>query len=1043
MRKSALSLMVTAAIMGSPLLLSAHTQASTHERASTTARSESVFTLLNVTNVTQWYSNADIELKNTSGQPLDLNGAEIWVTSNKSASINNVWGAPFTVSSPSPNTFVFKHDGTSHVLGNGESIHLLFVLDASNGDYIGKNDVSIEKVVIKNDPALQGKMVITAPSSPHESLNGSSVLIEGESFSETVSVPWGGRFVLDHLQDGDYQVTTLDVKSELGVAQALSPTSTVTVNGDSTVPSIDLQYDAFIHYAALSLAIPALESVSGHLSTNATIRISGSNEIERSVAVPFGGTTEIHKLLDDRQYDLSYTPITVNNVRYQPKKNVGVLLDDEKVTSLTIKLNKKPLESDGFRTVRTRVIDLPKEALPIQLNLVARNGSQRYHYEINQPSFTLPDNVKPGKYDIQIDSVFNGHTRYVYDGKPTVSVKDGSTAMKLKLPFRQAMSLAVKGFPDYVANGTVTNDSEQATTQIGATKVNALFKYAGLSGSGDPGTILPKDTLPLHRTYANAKNASALSGQHVLPVMVVYTANASGGASWTDLVDNELLYKHYATFITQAVAAQEYAAGDGSSPMSFVLNPDFLGELQKNPSHVDDLNRAGAVEVNAQLKRALNYMKTTYGYEPPINVPQFEDTLKGYIASLNFIMNALAKDVTYGWQINLWAVGSANWIHQTDDQANDKGQDVANFVNSLDVYSGVYKPDYIVFDKYERDGFGSEAIANYAYNATSWKRYLSYVKTISNGVASPAMIWQIPGGHMPTQEEGNSLISVNHEASGGSFFMGDARIGSNINNIRAGLLDKSLSPNIYNGSGNVRELLEKDNGYDWSHRAINDLPKSNVFALLWGGGSTTAVVSIGSNGNDKGWLQDKIDAYAQNPTCLVDNQCDGSIWGGEDDEKPSLDNQAPSVSLPTNYQVNSGESVTIHANASDPDGDQLHYQWSVPANLTVLGNSTSDTLVFTAPVTNTNMTFSISLIVSDGALSVYDSTNLKVLGDNGDNGGNDDGICANVAEFIQKQYEPGKQVTYQGNLYQSERWTDGAKTPADLYAGWKLIGSCS
>lgn len=210
--------------------------------------------------------------------------------------------------------------------------------------------------------------------------------------------------------------------------------------------------------------------------------------------------------------------------------------------------------------------------------------------------------------------------------------------------------------------------------------------------------ILAKDELPLHRTYANAQSASDISGHHILPVMVVYTANASGGASWTDLVDDELLYKHYATFITQAI---------------------------------------------------------------------------------------VAEDVTYGWQINLWAVGSVNWIHQTDDQSADKGQEVANFVKSLDVYTGTYQPDYIVFDKYERDGFGSEAIVHYAYNATSWTRYLSYVKTISDGVESPAMIWQIPGNHMPTQGEGNTLINVEHEASGGSYFMGDARIGTDINNVLA------------------------------------------------------------------------------------------------------------------------------------------------------------------------------------------------------------------------------------------------------------------
>lgn len=95
------------------------------------------------------------------------------------------------------------------------------------------------------------------------------------------------------------------------------------------------------------------------------------------------------------------------------------------------------------------------------------------------------------------------------------------------------------------------------------------------------------------------------------------------------------------------------------------------------------------------------------------------------------------------------------------------------------------------------------------------------------------MIWQIPGGHMPTQDEGNTLINVDHEASGGSYFMGDARIGTDINNVRTGLLDKQLNPTTYNGASNVRELLEKDSGYDWSHVAMQDLPKSNVFALLW------------------------------------------------------------------------------------------------------------------------------------------------------------------------------------------------------------------
>lgn len=1039
MKKTTISLMVTAVLMGSPIMATSALGA-TQENIITAAQSESVSATITVPQVDQWYSQAQVDLKNISGQQLDLADAEIWVTSDKDATVNSSWGAPFNVSSPAPNTFVFTHDSTSQILNDGQTAQIFFGLNATNGDYIDGNDVHVEKVIIKNDPALQGKITLQAPSAPHASLAAASILVEGENYSETVSVPWGSSFVLEHLQDGEYQVTAQDVTSEMGIAHASSPTSTVTVDSDATQPSVSVQYDAFIYYATISLTMPALDGITASLTTDATVKAAGTQDVERSLVVPFGGEIDISKLLDNHKYDLSYSPITVNNVLYQPSDNLDVLVNKDTATEISTNIVETPIASDDFTTVQASIVDLPQEAMPIALNLVAKDGSSRYSYEITSSPFTLPDDVKPGEYDIQIDSVFAGDTRYAYDGDDSVSVTHSDAPLLLTLPFREAMSLAVKGFPDYVANGTVTNDSEQTTNEIGATKVNAIFKYAGLSGSGDPGVILAKDELPLHRTYANAQSASELSGHHVLPVMVVYTANASGGASWTDLVDDELLYKHYATFITQAIAAQEYAAGDGSSPMSFVLNPDFLGELQKNPSHVDDLNQAGAVNVNDQLARALDYMKTTYGYQPPVTVPQFENTLKGYIASLNFIMNGLAEDVTYGWQINLWAVGSANWIHQTDDQSADKGQEVANFVNSLDVYTGTYQPDYIVFDKYERDGFGSEAIANYAYNATSWTRYLSYVKTISDGVESPAMIWQIPGGHMPTQDEGNTLINVEHEASGGSYFMGDARIGTDINNVRTGLLDKQLNPTTYNGASNVRELLEKDAGYDWSHVAMQDLPASNVFALLWGGGSTTAVVTIGSNGTDNGWLDNKVDAYAQSPTCLVGNDCDGSIWGGDGGDKPPVDNNPPSVSLSPNYQVNSGESVTITANASDPDGDVISYQWEVPSDLTVVGDANSDTLVVTAPVTDPDLSFTISLQVSDGELNASDSTSLKVVGDNSGGG---DGICADIPEFEQRQYQPGEQVTYQGSLYEADRWTDSTLTPADPYSGWTLIDSCS
>ncbi|MGY3687675.1 hydrogenase expression protein [Vibrio coralliilyticus] len=1040
MKKTTISLLVTAALMGSPLLAVQSAIAAPQNSIAAT-QSESVETQITMQGVEEWYSTAQVTVSNVSGETLDLDSAEVWVTTSKDASVNTVWGAPgFSVSSPAPNTFVFTHDATSDPLSAGASFDLIFGLNSTNGDFIDQNDLSVEQVIIKNDPALQGKIELIAPTSPHSSLSSASILVEGESYTETVSVAWGSTYTLDHLKDGEYQVTALDVSSEEGIATAASPTTTVTVDSDQAAPTASVQYDAFVYYAAIDLTMPAIEGVAGSLTTNVAVHPAGSEDIERSVIVPFGGNLDIGKLLDGHSYDLSYSPVTVNNTLYQPQDNLNISVNKDSETEVTADVSSTAIDTEGFRIVETTLSGLPSEAMPVLVNLVATDGSGLYSYEITENTFTLPDTVKPGEYQVEIDPVSAGETRYAYDGEESVTVTEGSTPFVLALPFREAMSLAVKGFPDFVANGTVTNDSEQATQEIGATRVDAIFKYAGLSGSGDPDVILPKDGLPLHTTYANAQTASGISGKPVLPVMVVYTANASGGASWGDLKDNNLLYKHYATFITQATAAQEYARGDGSSPMSFVLNPDFLGELQKNPSDVEMLSVSGSVEVNNQLARALEYMEETYGYQPPVEIPQFEDTLKGYIASLNFIMNAFAEDVTYGWQINLWAVGSANWIHTSEDQSEAKGQEVAEFIASLDVYSGTYTPDYIVFDKYERDGFGSEAIANYAYNATSWTRYLSYVKTISDGADSPAMIWQIPGGHMPTKEEGNDLISVEHEASGGSYFMGDARISTDISTIRAGLLDKALSAEIYNGASNVGELLAKDNGYDWSRMAMHDLPKSNVFSIFWGGGSTTAVVSIGSNGTDNGWLDGKVDAYAQSPACLMGNECDGSIWGGEGGETPPPGNQPPVIDLSPNYEVDSGETVTITASATDPEGEQVSYQWTVPSDLTVVGDANSATLEVTAPVTDYNLTYSISLEASDGEESAVKSTQLKVIGENTGGG---DGICADIPEFEPGQYEEGAQVTYQGSLYEAERWTDAELTPADPYSGWVWIGSCT
>lgn len=264
MKQKTISLLISAILL-SPPLLSVPTVSAEVQR-STSVKSESVSGSISMGSVDTWYSQGEILLTNTSGQSLDFNGAEIWLVADKNISIENVWGSTgFSVRRQQGNTFIFKHDSTSLPVLSGNSIKLILGVDAADGNSVDANDLHVEKVIVKNDPAMQGKIEIVAPTSPHSSLSSASVQVEGQSYSETVSVPWGSTFTLDHLSDGEYQLTTLDVSSEFGLANAVSPVMSVTVNSEQSPASSQLQYNAFIYYAGINLTLPALDSIAGRV----------------------------------------------------------------------------------------------------------------------------------------------------------------------------------------------------------------------------------------------------------------------------------------------------------------------------------------------------------------------------------------------------------------------------------------------------------------------------------------------------------------------------------------------------------------------------------------------------------------------------------------------------------------------------------------------------------------------------------------------------------------------------------------------------------
>ena len=103
-----------------------------------------------------------------------------------------------------------------------------------------------------------------------------------------------------------------------------------------------------------------------------------------------------------------------------------------------------------------------------------------------------------------------------------------------------------------------------------------------------------------------------------------------------------------------------------------------------------------------------------------------------------------------------------------------------------------------------------------------------------------------------------------------------------------------------------------------------------------------------------------------------------SIGGSRLGSKPVLNftiadddnNQTPVVTLGENFQANTGQMVTLTAQATDSDNDTMSYLWEQTAGSTVtLTNADSLSVNFTAPNTAQSLTFKFTATDFRGASS--------------------------------------------------------------------------
>ncbi|ODN43710.1 hypothetical protein BGC07_13390 [Piscirickettsia litoralis] len=374
--------------------------------------------------------------------------------------------------------------------------------------------------------------------------------------------------------------------------------------------------------------------------------------------------------------------------------------------------------------------------------------------------------------------------------------------------------------------------------------------------------------------------------------------------------DLNLLTQHFSYLAITSLYLQNHIVakrGNVDVRGSIVLNPDTYGMGSKNGYY-----QTAKPPVHKALTDMLSYLQShslitadqKAGYESAINnlFPDDADTsFKTYNQAINWIVHAFGPNVTYGPADNIWAGDTTGhtWVHTAVSDAKTIQTHVnaeAKYLLDNGVFSDAapYKglnPTFIAFDKYERNTFvkGNHVLANYFYSANDWSTYMQYVSGVSQYISNhvgdnkalPIMLFQTPGGHIPSTSE----INWQYGSTAVDYILGDdsvckqADVG--VNNI-AKMLNESLD-SVY-GSDNTGKYstylqylyapiqhqtyytVHNGNCIMGGHMA--ELIQDHVFSVLWGGGSTT---SISGPEDDGGYLSNKIKSYMSQPYDLQGN----------------------------------------------------------------------------------------------------------------------------------------------------------------------------
>jgi len=275
----------------------------------------------------------------------------------------------------------------------------------------------------------------------------------------------------------------------------------------------------------------------------------------------------------------------------------------------------------------------------------------------------------------------------------------------------------------------------------------------------------------------------------MIPVLVYY--QMCGGDEESDKIafrninDSSFMQLYFKDYVR---ALQRISSVSGGDPVYVVMEPDLLGYMMQNHSGSDFSTRPGSI--TAQVTAAYNVTDDSNtpilkaGEVPGVAIGS-ENTIRGYVLTMNYLATKYAPDVHFGWKFNIWCtaadgrdVPKSGLVHFTDKEylgipaGRNRIKSEAGLIAKFYIDAGIKEngATFIFFDRYGFDGGGTSpstpdtfgwknpAKSAWFWNMVLWNNYVLIVKTVHDQIGLPVGLWQMPGGHI------NGSRTVNTQA---------------------------------------------------------------------------------------------------------------------------------------------------------------------------------------------------------------------------------------------------------------------------------------